>query len=37
VLTLIAALFLITDFVAAVAVRYLDPRLEGQETEINKT
>jgi peptide/nickel transport system permease protein len=37
VLTLIAALFLITDFVAAVAVRYLDPRVEGQETEINKT
>ncbi|HUV26293.1 MAG: ABC transporter permease [Anaerolineales bacterium] len=37
VLTLIAALFLITDFLAAIAVRYLDPRVEGQETEIHKT
>jgi ABC-type dipeptide/oligopeptide/nickel transport system permease component len=33
VLTLIAALFLITDFFAAVAVRMLDPRLREQETE----
>jgi len=29
VLTLIAALFLFTDFVAAVAVRYIDPRLRS--------
>lgn len=34
VLTLIAALFLLTDFFAAVSVRYLDPRLRNQETEI---
>ena len=35
VLTLIAALFLLTDFTAAVAVRYLDPRVEDQGIEIN--
>jgi peptide/nickel transport system permease protein len=34
VLTLIAALFLLTDFIAAVSVRYLDPRLREQEPEI---
>ena len=34
VLTLIAALFLITDFIAAVSVRILDPRLRQQENEI---
>jgi len=32
VLTLIAALFLFTDFVAAVAVRYIDPRLRSHAT-----
>lgn len=32
VLTLIAALFLFTDFVAAVAVRYIDPRLRSAAT-----
>jgi peptide/nickel transport system permease protein len=37
VLTLIAALFLLTDFFAAVSVRYLDPRLRNQETEIVNT
>lgn len=37
VLTLIAALFLITDLIAAVSVRYLDPRLRIQETEVVKT
>ena len=37
VLTLIAALFLLTDFAAAVAVRYLDPRVKDQGTEINNT
>lgn len=36
VLTLIAVLFLLTDFIAAVSVRYLDPRLREQETEIVK-
>ncbi len=36
VLTLIAALFLITDLIAAVSVRYLDPRLQRQEVEIVK-
>jgi peptide/nickel transport system permease protein len=36
VLTLIAALFLITDLIAAVFVRYLDPRLQAQEIEIVK-
>lgn len=36
VLTLIAALFLITDLIAAVLVRYLDPRLRVQDTEIVK-
>jgi peptide/nickel transport system permease protein len=35
VLTLIAALFLLTDLTAAVAVRYLDPRVEDQGIEIN--
>jgi ABC-type dipeptide/oligopeptide/nickel transport system permease component len=34
VLTLIAALFLLTDFAAAVAVRYLDPRIKDQGIEI---
>lgn len=34
VLTLIAALFLLADFIAAVTVRYLDPRLREEETEI---
>jgi len=34
VLTLIAALFLITDFLAAVFVRILDPRLLEEEPEI---
>jgi peptide/nickel transport system permease protein len=34
VLTLIAALFLFADFIAAVTVRYLDPRLREEETEI---
>ena len=37
VLTLIAALFLLTDLTAAVAVRYLDPRVEDQGIEISKT
>jgi peptide/nickel transport system permease protein len=37
VLTLIAALFLLTDFFAAVSVRYLDPRLRDKETEIVNT
>jgi peptide/nickel transport system permease protein len=32
VLTLIAALFLFADFVAAVIVRYLDPRLRSEAT-----
>jgi hypothetical protein len=36
-LTLIAALFLLTDLTAAVAVRYLDPRVEDQGIEIDKT
>lgn len=35
VLTLIAALFLITDLIAAVSVRFLDPRLQQPETEIS--
>jgi peptide/nickel transport system permease protein len=34
VLTLIAALFLIADFIAAVIVRYLDPRLRAEEAYI---
>ncbi len=34
VLTLIAALFLVTDMIAAVAVRYLDPRLRTQPADI---
>jgi peptide/nickel transport system permease protein len=34
VITLIAALFLLADFIAAVTVRYLDPRLRDEETEI---
>ena len=34
VLTLIAALFLFTDLVAAIAVRYLDPRLRSRDPEI---
>jgi len=36
VLTLIAALFLLTDLTAATAVRYLDPRVEDQGIEIDK-
>jgi peptide/nickel transport system permease protein len=34
VLTLIAALFLFTDLAAAIAVRYLDPRIKDQGTKI---
>lgn len=34
VLTLLAALFLFTDFFAALVVRYIDPRLRRQESEI---
>jgi ABC-type dipeptide/oligopeptide/nickel transport system permease component len=34
VLTLIAAFFLIADFIAAVLVRVLDPRLREQEPEV---
>ena len=34
VITLIAALFLLADFIAAVTVRYLDPRLRDEESEI---
>lgn len=33
VLTLIAALFLITDLVAAILVRYIDPRLRDEDSE----
>jgi peptide/nickel transport system permease protein len=34
VLAIIAAFFLFTDFIAAVLVRYLDPRLREHETEL---
>jgi peptide/nickel transport system permease protein len=34
VLTLIAALFLLTDLAAAIAVRYLDPRIKDQGSNI---
>jgi ABC-type dipeptide/oligopeptide/nickel transport system permease component len=33
VLTIIAALFLLSDFIAAVLVRIFDPRLRAPETE----
>jgi len=35
VLTLIAALFLLTDLAAAIAVRYLDPRIMDQDSDVN--
>ena len=35
VLTLIAALFLLTDLAAAIAVRYLDPRIMDQGSDVN--
>lgn len=34
VLTLIAALFVLTDLAAAIAVRYLDPRIKNQGSDI---
>jgi ABC-type dipeptide/oligopeptide/nickel transport system permease component len=34
VLTLIAALFLFTDLIAAVSVRILDPRLRAEDSGI---
>lgn len=36
VLTLIATLFLITDMFAAIAVRYLDPRIKEHGTSVNR-
>lgn len=37
VLTIIAALFLFTDLAAAIAVRYLDPRVKDQGTEVKQS
>jgi ABC-type dipeptide/oligopeptide/nickel transport system permease component len=37
VLTIIAAIFLISDFIAALLVKVFDPRLRAPETEVVNT